>query len=165
MEVTNANALRASTMVILKSQFQQLLLAPPPIKLELHWWSHSKKLCLLSYSVQSSLIVYGSSKVKNNNNNNFLLFLSLTFSAPIFSFSFSFLLQFGFLSLCFFFLPSFLWFMPLQITLPHPPTQTTLSLSLSPTMPKTIAVMPIDTVPTKKRSSPYKENPIDTALC
>ena len=155
MEVTNANALRASTMVILKSQFQQLFLAPPPIKLELHWWSHSKKLWLLSYRVQSSLAVHNSSKVKNNNNNNnnFLLFLSPTFSSSTFSFSFSFLLQFGFLSLCFFFLSSFLWFMPLQITLPHPPTQTSLALSLSLTMPKTVAMMPINTVPTKKTPS------------
>ena len=135
MEVTNANTLRASTIVILKSQFQQLFLAPPPIKLELHWWSHSKKLWLLSYSVQSSLVVHGSSKVNNNNNNNnnnnFYYFSLLPFLLPLFLFLFLFYSSLAF-SLCVFsfFLPFSGSCLCKSLSLTHLPKPLLLSLYL-----------------------------------
>ena len=42
---------------------------------------------------------------------------------------------------------------PKSLSLTNLPTQASLALSLSPTMAETVAVMPIDTVPTKKRST------------
>ena len=115
-----------------------LFLAPLTTKLRFHWWSQKQKLWLL-YSAQPSLAVHCSSNIKKNK--NIIIYLSYFFLSL-------FLLHFFFLSLslCFFSLSSFLQFISLQITLPHPPTQTSLAFSLSPTMVETVAMIPINTI-------------------